>query len=121
MSCSCSKSTTALHGYPATITGKWRFVEYFMSPGGGGSWYPASPAGQWLDLKPNGTVSSNMDGFKDATGYELPDSAIIKLLVPSRPGGALRYRYALDTVQQVLLISSLDVICIEGCAMKFNR
>jgi hypothetical protein len=118
---SCNKSSTALHTYPGALTGKWRFTEYYISPGGPGSWYPATPAGQWFNLNTNGTITSNMEEFKQATAYELPDSSTIKMLLPARPGGFKRYHYSIDTLQQVLVLSPLDPMCIEGCALKFKR
>ena len=118
----CNKSTVYnSKSYPDSLQGKWRYVEYYISSGGPGNWYPANPATQWIELKANGSVSSNMDPFKDADRYELPDSNKIKFIIPAKPDGYLLYQYQIDTVQAALILSPLNPMCIEGCAIKFKR
>jgi hypothetical protein len=63
----CNKSSDySSQSYPDALLGKWKYVEYYASSGGPGSWYSVNPANQWLELKLNGIVSSNMESFKDA-------------------------------------------------------
>jgi hypothetical protein len=118
----CNKSSVFnSKSYPDTLQGKWRYVEYYASSGGPGSWYPVNPVNQWLELKPNGIVSSNMEPFKDADSYLLRDSNTIKFIIPSKPDGFLLFRYDIDTLQAALMLSPLHPLCMEGCAVKFKR
>ncbi len=118
----CNKSSVNnFKSYHDTLQGKWRYVEYYQSIGGPGSWYPANSVNQWLELKVNGTLSSNMDPFKDADSYLLPDSNTIKFIIPSKPDGFLLFQYNIDTIQTALILSPLNPVCIEGCSIKFKR
>jgi hypothetical protein len=118
----CNKSSSNnFKSFPDTLQGKWRYVEYYASSGGPGSWYPVSPVNQWIEFKQNGIVSSNIESFKDADSYQLPDSNTIKFIIPSKPDGFLLFRYNIDTLQAALILSPLHPLCIEGCAIKFKR
>ncbi|MFT3933573.1 MAG: hypothetical protein QM726_08170 [Chitinophagaceae bacterium] len=115
----CSKSSGGLKSVPE-LKNKWNYVAQYYSIGGPGSWHAVSPVTEWINLLPNGEVNSNLDPFKDATGYELPDSAKIKFLIPSKPDGYLLFQYRFDD-DGALILSPLNPMCIEGCAMKFKQ
>ena len=119
----CNKSTGVKKSksYPDTLEGKWRYVEYFISSGGPGSWYTVNPVTDGIELKQNGEINSNLAPFKDASSYEVTDSVTIKFIIPFNPDGFLLYRYNVDTLQGGLILSPLKPLCIEGCASKFKR
>ena len=120
--CACNKSSVIRSkSYPDTLQGKWQYSAYYMSIGDPGSWYNVSPMIEWIDLQPNAVVSSNMAPFSDAGSYRLPGSNTIKFMIPSKPDGFLLFQYTLDTVNATLVLSPLNPLCIEGCAIKFKR
>jgi hypothetical protein len=118
---SCKKSAD-ITGKPAgaSITGKWNYTAYYFSIGGPGSWQPVSGTNQWIELKENGSFSSNFAPFNYVVSYQLTDSIHIQFN-KALGQDALLYRYALDTVKHELLLSDAINICTEGCAQKFAR
>jgi len=117
---SCKKAGPGMAG-PVSLNGKWKYVEYYASIGGPGNWYPASPANQWIEIKGNGDINSNMSSFNGVTGYQLQDAVTIKFMMPSAPGGFWLFRYNIDTLLAQLVMSPVNPACIEGCAIKFKR
>ena len=118
----CNKSAAVkTTSYPHTLGGKWRYVEYFYSTGEPGKWYTVNPVTEWIELKQNGEISSNMAPFKDASSYQVTDAVTIKFIIPTAQNGFLLYRYNIDTVNGGLIFSPLTPLCIEGCASKFRR
>ncbi len=119
---SCSKSSVDTNYAPHadSLPGKWWYTNYYMSIGGPGSWYAVSPVNQWVELKANGVISSNLSPFDEATRYELPDSNKIKFIIPSKPDGFLLFQYSINKTEPSLILSPLNPMCIEGCGIKFK-
>lgn len=118
---SCRKSAdTTGKPYATSVTGKWNYAAYYFSIGGPGSWQPVNGANQWIELKENGSFSSNFAPFNQVVSYQFTDSVHLQFnKALGQP--ALLYRYALDTVKHELLLSDAINICTEGCAQKFTR
>ncbi|MEP6747664.1 MAG: hypothetical protein ABJB86_08055 [Bacteroidota bacterium] len=104
----------------SSITGKWTYAEYYFSIGGPANWQPVITSNQFIELKADGTFSSNLSPFTSVLYYGLVDSNHIKF--NKQPGqDALLYFYTLDLVKHTLTLSDAINICIEGCAQKFKR
>lgn len=115
----CSKHQSEKK-FPKELTGKWKYSQYFYSPGGGLIFTPTENLHQWIDFKADGSFSSNLPEFQQATSYEVLDSVKVRLINPSAQTSP-RYFYRFDSNAQTLTMSSADYICIEGCGWKFRR
>lgn len=119
----CSPTVNSLP-IPNTIIGKWVLVEK-QAPGIGppGVWSPASPAGQWMDIQAGGQISGTV--FTDVTGYQVLDSASLKLMAPTQPAGFYLFNYHVDAAARTLFFYIRPTnggYCIEGCGTyKFVR
>jgi hypothetical protein len=100
-----------------TILGKWTLTEV-QAPGIGppGVWSAANPAGRWIDIQANGTVTGT--AFPNATSFQAVDSVKFKLIDPSTQAGFHLFGHKIDTIKRELLLWILlpnGGGCIEGC------
>ena len=64
--------------------------------------------------------SSNFSPFNTAKTYQLTDSTHIKI-IPQGAQNPLLYFFKLDSINNALLLSPANPMCIEGCGQKFLR
>jgi len=115
---SCKKSETCLINEPDdALQGRWNYAAHYYSIGSPGDWHPV-PAGQWIELRSNGTVVSSVTPYSSAATYQVMDSMHLKFII--KPGrDSLLYLYSLrgDTLE----LSPYAPMCVEGCADRFLR
>jgi hypothetical protein len=104
-----------------SIIGKWTYTEYNIGIGGPGQWLPATPAGQTIEFKSDGTFISSGSLRWEATKFEILDSVTIKFRPASTPPGYLLMVYSIDTIARELLMYPVNPMCIEGCEYKYRR
>ena len=116
LSANCRKPANPLVEKPGGLTGRWKYAAYFYSIGPPGEWHTVAP-GQWIELRDDGSFSSNASPFSAAYAYSIKDSVQVNLLrgVGRDP---LQYRYLLkgDTLELAPV-----PFCIEGCADRFIK
>ena len=114
----CNKSPFA----PASgsITGKWRYIQYYYSIGGPPIYVPTDTARQWILFNPDGSFSATVPGFANFKRFEMVDSSIIKFITPPQPGFRL-FNLEFDANRNILTLTPADYICIEGCGDIFKR
>lgn len=121
----CSKENDSVDTAPRSIIGTWKQVEYFMSPGDVGSWYPATGD---LTFTVWGDSSYTVQGGQDFIGtqgkivmqadtilyskFSYPDNAM--QVWPNLPRN-IRFSERGDT------LTIYSFLCIEGCASKFRK
>jgi hypothetical protein len=101
-----------------TILGRWTLTEVQSAgTGGPGVWSTANPAGRWIDIQANGTVTGT--AFPNATSFQAVDSIKFKLIDPSTQAGFHLFGHKIDTLKRELLLWILPPngtsLCIEGC------
>ncbi|MGB8193839.1 MAG: hypothetical protein WCF67_18040 [Chitinophagaceae bacterium] len=99
-----------------TLTGKWKFTEFYMSPGDGSVNWQGAPAGQtYIEFKPDGSFASDLPMLSNYTRYEIIDASSVKLLGAPSPNQFL--------LGYTISGSRLEIIppCFEGCAYRFKR
>ena len=104
------------------LTGKWQFVEQYVSIGGTGNWNAVVPGGQTIEFKKDGKFTASAGFQKEANRYEVLDNNRIKISpVPGESGSVILF-YTFSNSQNELQLSPLEPSrCIEGCASKFLR
>ena len=105
---------------PVSVTGKWYYTAYFYSIGGPLIWQPVTTPNQYISLAANGNFSSNFSPFNTAKTYQFTDSTHIKI-IPQGGQNPLLYFFKLDSINNALLLSPANPMCIEGCGQKFSR
>jgi hypothetical protein len=104
-----------------TVIGKWKYTEYFASPGGVGSWRKVSPANQTIEFREDGRFVAAPSFMAGANRFEVVDSSLVKIWFAPGSSGQSLLRYRIDTLKRELYLSPADFICIEGCSNKFIR
>jgi len=100
---------------PTTLAGKWKLDANLISIGGPPYWVKEnSQPALYVQFNNNGSVNSNI--FQEYPSYQIKDSVTVTLLSPSN---SIHFRYRLR--KDSLYLSPADVLCIEGCAMRFLR
>jgi len=113
----CRKSRTSLIDEPGgSLEGKWNYAAHFYSIGPPGQWHPVN-AGQWIELRSNGGLSSNFAPYSTAGSYQVMDSMRLKLIIQPRLD-SLIYFYSLrsDTLELIPV-----PFCFEGCKDRFLK
>jgi hypothetical protein len=113
----CMVQKTDTSAFPKTIHGKWMLTDT-QSAGIGppGIWAKAVPAGRWIEIGENGTITGS--AFPAATGYQMMDSSIVKVTDPSQEAGFRLFSFHLDTTHKALLLYKRPPyggVCFEGC------
>lgn len=113
----CMVQKTDQTPFPQTIHGKWILTDT-QSAGIGppGVWATAEPSGRWMEIGENGSIAGS--AFSAATGYQVLDSATMKITDPSQEAGFRLFGVQLDTVQKALFLYKRPPnggFCIEGC------
>jgi len=104
------------------LTGKWKYVEEFISTGGAGTWNAVVPGGQTIEFKKDGGFSGSASFQKEGTRYELLDKDRVKISPAPNEVGYVIMGYTLsDANNQLHLIPLEPSRCIEGCSSKFIR
>ena len=102
------------------IIGKWTYIENNIGYGGPGQWLPATPSGQTIEFKPDGSFISSNHSW-EATRFEMLDSVTIKFWPDSNSLGYVEMGYSIDTATRELLMYPVNPMCIEGCEYKYRR
>lgn len=113
----CSPSVNAPVPIPNTLVARWTLTQVQSAgTGGPGVWRVATPAGQWLECKPDGTLAGT--AFPAATAYRMIDSTTVEFTDLTQAGGVRLFNYTIDTVSRMLRLyikPPNGMLCIEGC------
>jgi hypothetical protein len=102
---------------PNSLLARWVLTDT-QSAGIGppGIWAAASPQGQWMELSGNGSINGTV--FMAATGFQVVDSATVKVTDPSQAAGFRLFNYRIDSVNHQLFFYKRPAnggYCTEGC------
>lgn len=112
---SCSRTTCGPEDGAFGLQGKWKFKEYYVSPGDGSQNWQLPPAGQtYIEFKTNGSFATDIGGWANYSSYQYTYSTIT-LLPPSGANKLLVY-YKIEGTTL-----TLSPLCFEGCAYRFRR
>ena len=118
---SCSKQPEKIRKQYEALSGKWNYSQSFISDGWTLIYKSTKNLNQWILFTRDGSLSSNMPGFKKATSYQIVDSLKVKINFPTEQPNARLFFYTIDSYINSLSLSPADIICIEGCGDIFER
>lgn len=114
---SCGKENLIKDG---KLTGKWKYIDYYMSAGGPGEWKNVDK-NLYLILNPNGTVGGdyyeNVSDYKIDSSTSEPRKAFFTFTKSN--GETFTSGYYLDDGRLVLY--PYPNMCIEGCDNRFMK
>ena len=116
---SCNKETVPANS-SGSISGKWRYTQYYYSIGGPPIYISTESTGQWIKFNNDGSFSGNVPKFANFKRYEMVNPSTIKFINPQQAGFRLFY-LNLDSIHNLMTLSPADYICIEGCGDIFKR
>lgn len=112
---SCTRTTCGPEDGSFTLQGKWKFKEYYVSPGDGSQNWQSPPPGQtYIEFKANGTMATDLGSWSNYSSYQYTDSTITL----SAPLGTNEFRMYYKIEGSRL---ELRPLCFEGCAYRFTR
>ena len=102
------------------LVGKWKFTEYFMSPGGPGSWNPVPVSDQYIiNFSTDGKLSYTTNFYRAYAQFNRYSLAGDTIFVSSTWNNKTdEWLYSFDG-PQLIINFNVRVICIEGCASRF--
>ena len=102
------------------LVGKWKFTEYFMSPGGPGSWNPVPVPDQYIiNFNSDEKLDYSANFFGANSGFNRYKLSGNTIFVSSTNNNKTdEWRYSFDG-SQLIINFNVRVICIEGCASRF--
>lgn len=114
----CKKKMCLPVAEPPGLYGRWHYAAYYLGIGPPGEWHPVPVTGQWIELRSDGSFSSNFIPYLAAHSYHLTDSVHIKLIIQDG-SDSLLYRFSKrgDTLE----LSPYAPLCIEVCADRFLK
>lgn len=109
----CSPATTS-----GSLYGRWQYAAHYYGIGPPGEWHPVTVPGLWIELRRDGSFSSNVIPYLAAHSYQLIDSIHIKMIIHAG-SDSLLYRFSKrgDTLD----LSPYAPLCVEGCADRFLK
>lgn len=102
------------------LVGKWKFTEYFMSPGGPGSWHAVPAPDQYIiNFSSDGKLSYTANFYGADSNYNRYRLAGDTIFVSSALNNKTdEWRYSFEGPQLVINFN-VRIVCIEGCASRF--
>lgn len=117
----CEK-TPITNGAPwRGLLGEWTYREYYVSPGGGGSWYEVTPSNQKIEFAVNGNFVPAPSFMPEFNHFEYLDSVTIQFSNTITNIAGRQMRVSISEDGATLYLSPWNPICIEGCSNKFTR
>ncbi|QEC67320.1 hypothetical protein FRZ67_08430 [Panacibacter ginsenosidivorans] len=113
----CNKSASLYQN--TRLRGKWQLTEYYISPGNGGSWYPAdTPTQHTIEFRNDNSFISSDSAYQNAIGFNIIDSNRLEFILPTQIPSTHECYYQIQDNGTTLIIS--PVSCIEGCSNKYK-
>ncbi len=102
------------------LVGKWKFTEYFMSPGGQGSWNLVPVSDQYIiNFSSDGKLSYTTNFYWANSLFNRYRLAGDTIFVSSTWNNKTdEWRYSFEG-PQLIINFNVRVVCIEGCASRF--
>lgn len=111
----CHRTCTPENG-SYSLQGKWRFTEFYISPGDGSQNWQAPPPGQtYVEFRNDGSFATDFGSWSNYNRYEIKNDSTVLLLAPPSSNQVQMH----FTIQGSLL--TLRPPCFEGCAYRFGR
>lgn len=114
---SCSKNSCDMDNQ--SLIGKWQLIEQNISNGGPSKWESVND-GKRFSLFEDGTYEG-IKFFTDCDMGSYGSTATELLLMPNCNDGSEDFMYSITRDCDQLILRPLTVLCIEGCAFRYER